>query len=523
MAAVATVSRPRAARTARLHGLAYHWQALIVVVLGSFSVILNQTVLNVALPRIIAVFEASVDQGQLVVTAYMVAMAVVIPACGYATDTFGARRAYLSTLSLFTVFTALCGLAPSIEGLIAFRVLQGLAGGMIMTLGLTIMFQAVPPRQRGSVMGVFGLPVLVAPMVGPIIGGYLVEFLNWRLIFGLGVPIGILSVLVGAAVLRPSAPREGSRFDGVGFTLIGVGFACALLALSEAPREGWTATITVSLGVVALVSIVAAVAYELWHPQPLIDLRVLGDRTYPFATAVSCVFMVGMFASSLLLPLFLQNVRGLGPLDTGLLLAPEAVASGLMMPFAGRLLDRFGPRPLVIPGLIATALSYWLLAGIDPNTSDTTLRLVLVLRGLAMGASMMPVITFAMDNISPARLPRATALGNVLRQLAGAFGTAFFASVLLDRQTYHQAILAQTATAGSASVIQLLSTTANNLMLLGVARDTADLLALSTLSRQVSQAATVRAFGDCFYLAAFFLIAGLVPALLLNRRRRAHS
>src|SRR5205823_3459342 len=208
-ASMAVVALPVSAVRLRLAGIAYHWQAVAVIVLGSFMVILNSTVLNVALPRIIQIFQTTVDQGQLVITSYMVAMAAVMPATGYVSDRFGARRAYLTSITLFTVGSTLCGLAPSIEGLILCRVLQGLGGGMTMPLGMSILLQVVPPRQRGTVMGVYGLPTLSAPMIGPIVGGYIVENLGWRPIFLVGIPVGALAVLLGAAVLRETPRRVG--------------------------------------------------------------------------------------------------------------------------------------------------------------------------------------------------------------------------------------------------------------------------------------------------------------------------
>jgi EmrB/QacA subfamily drug resistance transporter len=502
------------------HGLAYHWQALICVVMGSFTVVLNMTIVNVALPRIIAVFQASVDQGQLVVTSYMVAMAIVIPAAGYTTDRFGAKRAYLVTLAAFTVGSALCGFAPTIEGLIFFRVLQGLGGGMVMTLGLTILFQAAPPNKRGSIMGVFGLPVLVAPMVGPIVGGYLVEFMSWRLIFEIAIPFGAVAVLAGAAILRESQLRPTGPFDFAGFALTAICFASALIGLYRAPTDGWTAPTTMALWFTMVVSLVALIWVELEKENPLLDLHVFLDRTFVSATLVSCVFMIGLSSASLLLSLFLQNVRGLGAFDTGLLLAPEALASGLMMPIAGRLLDRLGPRPLAIPGLIALAVAFFLLGALDPSTPDDVLRPILVLRGLAMGMAMMPAITVAMDTIPAMRMARATATGNALRQISGAFGTAFAATILIERQVYHEAMITQTTVPTSVPVLQVLSANTETFIRQGFADGTAGSMALAMLARQVSQAATVRAYDDCFVIVGAMMLVGLIPAVLIRRTRR---
>ncbi|HZU07611.1 MAG TPA: DHA2 family efflux MFS transporter permease subunit [Chloroflexota bacterium] len=512
-------------RAARLFvgGLAYHWQALIVIVLGSFMVVLDTTIVNIALPRIIQVFQTDIDEGQLVLTGYMLALAVVMPATGYLSDTFGAKRVYLVTIALFTLGSALCGLAPSIEGLIAFRVLQGLGGGMTMPLGMSILLQTVPPQQRGTIMGLFGLPLLVAPVIGPTLGGYLVEYVDWRWIFTLNIPVGVLALVLGALILREMPTRPGARFDWAGFVLSATGFAAVLLALEKAPEDGWTAPHVVALWLLAAATIPSWIVVELAQEEPLLDLSVLRDRTYLLATLVTFTATVAMYSSLLLLPLFLQNVRGLGAMETGLLLLPQAIAAAVMMPISGRLLDKIGPRPLVIPGLLALAYATWQLTTLDLGTPDSTLRGILLVRGFAMGMMLMPVMTVAMDNIPPHQISRATALSNVLRQLFGALATGVFASLLLDRQHFHQAILAQTVTPASIAAVRTLSAAKAALLQQGLNEAAAQTLALLALAREVSLAAAVRAFDDCFHVATLMALVGVLPALWLKRGRKARG
>lgn len=504
----------------RFAAVPYHWQALVVIVMGSFMVILDTTIVNVALPRIIQVFQADVNEGQLVLTGYMVALAVVMPATGYFSDTFGAKRTYLITVALFTVGSALCGLAPSMEGLVLFRVLQGLGGGMVMPLGMTILFQTVPPRERGSVMGIFGLPILVAPIIGPSLGGYLVEYVGWRPIFTLNIPIGLLAMFAGMAILRETPHKGATRFDWPGFILSSIGFSAAMVALEKAPADGWGAPDVVALLLVAAVAIPCWIVVELASDQPLLDLSVLGDRTYLVASLVSFVAMVAMFSSLFLLPLFLQNVRGLSALETGLLLMPQGMAAAVTMPVAGKLLDRFGPKRLIIPGILALAFATWLLAGLDVGTSDGAIRLALAIRGVSMGLMMMPALTVAMDTIPPHQMARATALSNVLRQVFGAFGTGAFATILLDRQNFHRAAVSQTITPDNIAAVNLHSSAVAAALERGLSDSAAQLLVLQTLSNHVKLAAQVRAFDDCFYLATFVALTALLPAVFLRRGKR---
>lgn len=504
----------------RLAGIPYHWQALVVIALSSFMVILDTTIVNVALPRIIQVFQTNVSTGQLVLAGYMLALAVVVPASGYLSDRFGAKRTYLMTIVLFTLGSALCGLAPSIEGLIVFRVIQGLGGGMLMPLGMSLLFQIAPPNKRGTMMGFFGLPLLVAPMVGPTLGGYLVEYVDWRPIFTLNVPVGILAVLTGLLILRETPTRAGARFDWAGFVLSATTFSTAMLALEQAPQEGWTAPHVVVLLLIAATTFPCWIVVELAQEQPLLDLTILRHRTYCVAMMVSFVATTAMFSSMFLLPLFLQNVRGLGALEAGLLLLPQAVAAATMMQISGRLLDRFGPKRVVIPGLLTLAFATWLLSGLSLDTSDGTIRAILFLRGCAMGLVMMPVTAVSMDAIPPHLISRATALSNVLRQLFSAFGTGMFATILVSREQLHQARLVQDVTPTNLAAVNLLTATQATLAERGLSEAAAHLVGLSTLLKQVTQAAKVQSFDDCFLIATVIALAGLLPAAFLTRGHR---
>src|SRR5882724_6778215 len=223
-----------------LGSLSYKWQVLICTVVGTFMVMLDQTVVNIALPKITTVFGVGVHETQLIVTSYMLALAVIMPATGYLSDTFGTKRLYLITMALFTVGSLLCGLAWNNPSLVAFRVIQGLGGGMMSPLGMTMLFQVVPPQRRNTVMGFFGLPLMLAPVLGPTLGGYLVEYIDWRVIFTLNVPIGAIGLFLGLTLLREFETVKGLRFDQRGFLLSAIGFSALLLGFSDAATEGWT-------------------------------------------------------------------------------------------------------------------------------------------------------------------------------------------------------------------------------------------------------------------------------------------
>src|SRR5262245_54515392 len=347
------------------------WQALAVISLGMFMVVLDTTIVNIALPRITVIFSASVDQAQLVLTGYMLALAVVTPTTAYLSMTFGSKKLYLFTLFMFTLGSLLCGLAWSLPSLIVARVIQGLGGGMIQPLGMATLFRITPPERRGAVMGMFALPVMVAPILGPTLGRYLVEYVDWRRVFFLNLPVGALALFLGTVLLRETPTMPSLRFDLPGFLLAAL-FSCAvLLAMNDAPDVGWSDPAVIAKLWIGAASLGAFIWWELRTQQPLLNLRLFAIPMFSVGALVNFVNTVGLFGAIFLLPVFLQNLRGLGAMQTGLLLFPQALASGVSVVLGGRIYDKVGPRPPVIAGLIVLGVSTWLLSRLDLATSDT--------------------------------------------------------------------------------------------------------------------------------------------------------
>jgi DHA2 family multidrug resistance protein len=500
----------------RVLHLEYYWQALIVVIVGSFMVMLDTTVVNIALPRIITVFGADVHSTQYVLTGYMLALAVIMPATGYLTDTFGTKRIYLLSMLFFTLGSALCAGAWNVPSLVLFRLLQGLGGGMLMPIGMTIIFKVVPPEQRGMVSGVFGLPLLLAPVIGPTLGGYIVEYIDWRFIFTLNLPVGALGLLLGVTLLRETETRSDLRPDVKGFILSGIAFGSLLYALSEAPTDGWDAPYIVVLLALGSAALVGWTWVELTEEQPLVELKVFRIATYTLATMVNFIITLGLFSSMFLLPIFFQNFRGLGAMETGLLMVPQALASAVMLPISGRLFDKIGPRPLIVTGLLLMAYSTWKLSFLDLSTPDDTVREILIMRGLSMGLITMPAMTVAMNSIPPHLIARSSSLTNVLRQVFGSFGTAIFATLLQNRQTFHQAIISQTMTPDNLTVQTTIARVQTLLMEHGLNAVQAKGALVMALYQRAVMAASVMSFEDCFYVAAAICLVGIIPALWLR-------
>jgi EmrB/QacA subfamily drug resistance transporter len=499
-----------------LRGLDYQWQVLICAIVGTFMVMLDQTVVNIALPKITTVFGVGVQETQLVVTSYMLALAVIMPATGYLADTFGTKRLYLITMALFTGGSLLCGLAWNNTSLVAFRIIQGLGGGMMMPLGMTMLFQVVPPQRRNTVMGFFGLPLMLAPVLGPTLGGYLVEYIDWRVIFTLNVPIGAIGLFLGFTLLRESQHVPGLVFDLRGFVLSAIGFSALLLGFSDAATNGWTSTAVLSRFAIGIVALVGWVWVELTDEHPLLDLRLFKIPIFTFSALVSLVLTIGMFGGMLVLPLFLQNLRGLGAAESGVILMTQVLPMTVAMPVVGRLVDKFGARPIILVGLPLLALTTWQMGALDLNTSDTTIKLWLAGRGAAMGLVMMPSMTAGLNAVPLQQMSRASSMSNVMRQVFGAFGTAIVVTILQLRQTFHTAILSQTVTPENIPFQQLMASAQQWGAAQGLTAVQAQAMGVMLAVRQVATNAAVMAFDDVFRVTAVVTLVAIIPALFMR-------
>jgi DHA2 family multidrug resistance protein len=506
-------------RLGALHGLDYQWQVLICTVFGTFMVALDQTVVNIALPRITTVFGVGVHETQLVVTSYMLALAVIMPATGFLSDTFGTKRLFLITMALFTLGSLLCGLAWNNSSLVAFRIIQGLGGGMMSPLGMAMLFQAVAAHQRNTIMGFYGLPLMLAPVLGPTLGGYLVEYVDWRFIFTLNVPIGMLGLFLGFALLRETPHVPGLKFDVRGFLLSAVAFSAILLALSDAATDGWTSPTILARFGIGIVALCLWVWVELTDESPLLDLRLFAIPAFAMSTLITFVLTVGMFGGMLLLPLFLQNLRGLGAAETGLILISQVLPMMVAMPLIGRLVDKIGPRPIILAGLPLLALSTWKMGALDLTTSDATLRLWLAARGCAMGMVMMPSMTAGLNAIPLAKMSRGSSISNVLRQVFGAFGTAIVVTLLQQRQAFHTAVLSQLVTPENIPLQQVMSSAEAWAVGHGLSALQGQLMGLMMIGRQVALTAAVMSYDDVFRITAVVTLLAMIPALFLTTKK----
>jgi EmrB/QacA subfamily drug resistance transporter len=489
--------------------------ALLTLIIGAFMAILDGSIVNVALPRMMAIFGSTADQIQWVLTGYMLTTGMVIPVTGYLSDRFGGKKIYILSLAAFTVGSALCSLAWSNNSLVVARVIQAVGGGMMMPVSMAMIYYIVPREKIGMALGIWGVTAMVAPSIGPTLGGYLVDNFSWQWIFTINIPIGIAAVFLSMAILKETPLKSGLKADFPGIILCAAGCFALLLALSEGQDKGWTSLYIVNLFIFSGFTLALFVIWELITDQPMLDIRLLKNIT--FAASLVCVSIatIGLFSAIFLIPLFVQNVQGLTPLQTGLLMMPAAIASGIMMPISGRLFDEIGALPLCLVGLTVTAITTFQLHTITYDISYRELQLIMIERALGLGLCMMPLTTAGMNTIPQFLIGRASAMGNLVRQISASFGIAYLTYVMLHRQGYHAAVIADSVSWTSPAAVSVMQQLQGLLSQAGYSPQGA----AGILRGLVLREALIRGLADAFVVSTVIIAIAIPFVFLLSKKR----
>jgi EmrB/QacA subfamily drug resistance transporter len=405
-----------------------------VVVLGAIMSILDITVVSVALPTFQTEFDASYAEVAWTMTGYTLALATVIPLSGWAADRFGTKRLYMLALLLFTLGSALCATANSIEQLVGYRVLQGLGGGMLMPLGMTIMTRAAGPARIGRLMAVLGIPMLLGPIGGPILGGWLIEAANWHWVFLINVPIGAVALLYALFALPKDSPEPSESFDLLGMLMLSPGLALFLLGVSSLPETGTITATKVWVTMLAGAALVVAFVLHSFRPaHPLVDLRLLRNRNLTISTVSLFVFVIAFMGAGLLFPSYFLQIRGESTLHAGLLMAPQGIGAMVTMPIAGMLADKVPVGRTVPFAMALIAAGFFTFTQVGTDTSYLLLCGSLFVMGLGMGGTMMPIMTSALRTLGSHDVARGSTLVNILQQIGGSIGTATMSVILTSR------------------------------------------------------------------------------------------
>src|SRR5574341_993203 len=417
----------------KARGLEQKWKVLISVMFGVFMIILDATIVNVAFPTLRREFGASLADAQWVISIYVLALGITTPVSGFLADRFGIKRIYLLGLGLFALGSFLCGVAPSLGLLIAARALQGFGGGIAQPLGPAQLYRAFPPKEQGTALGIFGIALVFAPALGPILGGWLVDLNLWRAIFFVNVPIGILGVILGSRFLLDYQTGRRPLFDPLGLITAVIGFGAVLYAASIAETDGWTGSSTLLiLGLGFAVLVIHAVVELYVAKEPMMNLRLFANPVVLNASLVGYVATVALFGAEFLMAVYLQAFRGHTALDTGFILLAVAATTGVATPLAGRLFDQIGPRLIMVVGFIVLCVNTWQLSQLQATTPISFIVFLLALRGLAVGLTLQTSYVTALSSIRLDLLPRGSSLLNSTRFVVQAVSVATLATILVS-------------------------------------------------------------------------------------------
>jgi DHA2 family multidrug resistance protein len=501
------------------------WLVAVAVMFGTFMEVLDTTVVNVSLPHIAGSMAASVDEATWALTSYLVANAIILPLTGWLANFFGRKRLLLGAVFGFTASSFLCGLAPNLATLIIFRVIQGATGGTMQPLSQAVLLEAFPPQDRGKAMGFWGLGIVVAPMLGPVIGGWLTDNYSWRWVFYINIPVGIAALLmVNAFVFDPPYIRRragGIDYWGIGF--LAVGIAALQIMLDKGQQDDWLSSYFIrGLLIATAVGLVAFVIRELTTEHPVVNLRVFKTRTYAAGVFLMTVVGFVLYGSLVLLPVWLQTLLGYPALQAGVAMAPRGLGSFIGMPLVGNIVARMDPRKLLAVGMAGGAYTLWQLSRLNLNAGYWDIFWPQFLQGFALSMLFVPLTTVTMDPIPKEETGNATSLFNLMRNIGGSIGIAMATTMLARSQTKYGSRLGEHVNNFNPQANRMFESLRQGFMARGSDITTATQQAYQALGGMIQGQAAMLSFLYVFRLLAVVFLA-VIPLLLLMKRPRGRS
>lgn len=488
---------------------------LAALLFGMFIAILNQTLLNVALPKINTEFNISASTGQWLMTGFMLVNGILIPITAYLFNKYSYRKLFLVALVLFTIGSLICAISMNFPIMMVGRVLQAIGAGVLMPLGSIVIITIYPPEKRGAAMGTMGIAMILAPAIGPTLSGYIVQNYHWNVMFYGMFIIGIIAILVGFVWFKLYQYTTNPKADIPGIIFSTIGFGALLYGFSEAGNKGWGSVEIETMFAIGIIFIILFVIRELRMKSPMLNLEVLKFPTFTLTTIINMVVMLSLYGGMILLPIYLQNLRGFSALDSGLLLLPGSLIMGLLGPFAGKLLDTIGLKPLAIFGIAVMTYATWELTKLNMDTPYMTIMGIYVLRSFGMAFIMMPMVTAAI-NALPGRLAsHGNAFLNTMRQLAGSIGTAILVTVMTTQTTQHLSAFGEELDKTNPVVQDHMRELASQY---GGQEG-----AMKVLLQFVNKLATVEGINDAFIVATIFSIIALILCLFLQSNKKAKA
>ncbi|MTK54601.1 DHA2 family efflux MFS transporter permease subunit [Paludibacter sp.] len=504
----------------------YKWFVLANVMLGTFMAVLDSTIVNVGLPKIMSSFGVGLDTIQWVVTAYMLAMAVMLPTSGWLADKFGYKKVYFWGLFVFTFGSLLCGLSNDETTLIASRILQGLGAGTVQPLGMAIITREFPPKQRGVALGFWTIAAAASVSFGPLLGGYLVDNFSWQLIFDVNVPVGVLALFFTIIIQREFIHPNVRKFDFIGFVSVIIFLPVLLYALSEgnaaSNSAGWGAPHILACFAISGVALAVFLTRELTTESPLLDIRLLRDRNFGLSNLFMLIFGLGMFGSTFLLPLYLQNSLGYTALQSGAVFLPVGIIQGLVSPIVGLVSDKTNPKIPILIGISMLAASFFINYNLSFTSEHSFIMLALYIRGFGMGLIFAPLSSMSLLTISREHMAQASSISNTVRQIGGSLGVAILSTLLTSRTSFHAQVYGQAIESTSQTFQNVTQNMAYYIQQHGGSTlPTALKQGQTLLMQHVNVQAFIQGVDDDFFLAAVISLLGFIPILLSHSKKKS--
>jgi MFS transporter, DHA2 family, multidrug resistance protein len=502
------------------------WLIAVTVMLATFMEVLDTSVANVALPHIAGNLSASVDESTWVLTSYLVSNAIVLPLTGWFSTLFGRKRFYIACVVLFTISSFLCGLAPSLPLLVLFRIIQGAGGGGLQPISQAILVDHFPKERQGMAMAIYGMGVVVAPTVGPTLGGWITDSFSWRWIFFLNVPIGVISVLMTSLLITDpphivrKTIKQGLKIDFIGLGLLSVGLGFAQIVLDKGERDDWFGSrFIITATIVAVVALAAMVFWELRTKDPVIELHLLTNRNFLISTSMMFVLGVVLYGTTVLLPILLQTLMGYTAMQSGWVLAPGGSVLLLALPLVGWLLSRVEARWLVVFGLIVMAGGLFQLSNFNLDVSMRTPIWDWVISRAGAAFLFVPINVMGFYFVPKEQINSATGLINLARNVGGSMGISFVTTWLDRRAQFHQQVLAAHVQPGSITYQQTMHAITNTLTSHGMNAGPASMQAQGMIYGQLQRQAQMLSFVDNFWLMGVVCLA-VIPVMFLMKKIR---
>lgn len=495
----------------------YKWQVLVVVMIGTLMAALDSSIVNVSIPAIMADFGASVDDVEWVVTGYMLAFATLMPLTAWLRDRIGHKVLYSASLIVFTLGSLLCGLAWNIPSLVVARILQAMGGGALTPTGMAMISEVFEPHERGRAMGYWGVGVILGPAFGPTLGGYLTKSFGWPSIFLINLPIGIFGLWAAMKLLKDDKPSHEHHkpFDYWGFSFLTLFLVSFLYGISKGEHEGWTSPIIVWCGNLSLTGLVGFLLVESLTEHGVIDLHLFKYPVFSISMILTATRSMALFGGVFLLPLFLQQLKGLDEVESGLIMLPGSLVIAFFMPLAGRMSEKIGPRYLAVGGLSALAIFMIMYRHININTSNWDIIFPTIIRGFGISFLMAPLMATTLNAVPRHKAGMASSMMNLIQQVGGSLGIAILATVLSNRIHHHLDSIGGAINIHSTLFTESVRNVMQRAHELGYSHVSSAFIAKASILKVAAQRATEQAFQDAFLVGAFIVLLTLIPAFFL--------